>query len=254
MTSRSSRTSSSPPSRGTSGRARTVPARPGAGGSASKGTGRPSQGSTPSVSRGRSGSSSRSPGSRVQGPGSSPSSVPWFPIALFGLFAVGCFASRSSPSSSSSSTERKRTLSFSFQVDGDGELYPLAKTAADYWSKKTGATITVTPDGEIPILLVEQLSSDCGESPEPRGCSIVGESPREGWIEILASTPPAFRHGVILHEMGHHLRGSLEHLSSPPNAVMTLPVESGPYPTTLTAEDVAFVCAGRLECPPPKTP
>lgn len=168
------------------------------------------------------------------------SETPWFPIAVLGLFAVGCLARASGP------TPKKTLRSFSFQVDGDSELYPYAKTAAEYWSNETGATITVTPDGEVPILLVDQLSPECVPHAELLGCSSIGETPSEGWIEISSHLDPALRHVSILRQMGHQLRGSTDSLSSP-GSLMAPPGERSA--TDITPADVAFVCTGRLACP-----
>lgn len=136
----------------------------------------------------------------------------------------------------------------SFQVAGDSELYEPAKQAAETWSAATGATITVTPDGVIPIVLVEKLADDCEAGPNARGCSYVVGSPEESWTEIPSSVHWSIRYGVLLHEMGHQLRGTAGHLTGVPHAVMAADRAIGE--TILLPEDVAFVCSGtRIACP-----
>lgn len=173
-------------------------------------------------------------------------STPWFPIALACLFVAAC----------ASDARRKilakpRRASMSFQVEGDSELYAPAKEAADTWSKALGIPITVTPDGDIPIILVETLDPGClkaGALPTARGCSYVVEQPTDSWTEISSNIHWSVRYGVVLHEMGHHLRGTNEHLEGVPHAVMA--ANRSLDDIQLLPEDLTFICAGgRVACP-----
>lgn len=175
--------------------------------------------------------------------------TPWFPIALFGLFAVGCAAEARRRSDNEVASLPAQLRSLSFQVDADSELYEDARIAARTWSEATGLTITVTPDGETPILLVPALSASCDTEghPNARGCAHVDAALDGGWIEVLSSIHPNYRYGVVLHEMGHHLRGHGDHLTGVPHAVMAS--DRGITDTELLPEDVAFICAGdRIAC------
>lgn len=137
----------------------------------------------------------------------------------------------------------------SFQVEGDSELYALAQYAADRWSKALGITVTATPDGNIPILLVEKLSDVCQGNSVSRGCSSIDLHGGDNWIEILSSIPSDDRFGVIMHEMGHHLRGSGEHLGESPDVLMSANRDA--RITRVTPADVAWVCSGpRIACSP----
>lgn len=135
----------------------------------------------------------------------------------------------------------------SFQVAGDSDLYAPAKQAAEAWSRATGIAITVTPDGVIPIIRVAALEQGCEAGPNARGCSYVTELPEEGWTEIPNSVHWSVLYGVLLHEMGHHLRGTSGHLAGVPHAVMA--ADRSIAETTLLPEDIAYVCnGGRIAC------
>ena len=215
MTSRSSRTSSSPPpSRGTSGRART--------------------GTTPAGSPRRKVSRERKP----QAGGT----APWFPIALFGLFAIGCVAS---------SGKKPRRRYVSFQVDADSPLYEVATDAASQWTAALGLPILVSPDGEIPIFVT--ASPSCPPpSVEPKpgdqlgGCAMDVGTPHQR-IEVSATVEKEKWPTLLLHEMGHHIRRVRGHLDDP-EALMGARVPNG---RGITAADVQFVCRPSLDCSPP---
>lgn len=180
------------------------------------------------------------------------SETPWFPIAVLGLFAVGCAAEARRRGSEEASPLPPKLRTLRFQVDDDSELHEDARIAARTWSKATGLDVTATPDGDTPILLVETLSESCSTEghPNARGCAHVDEDPSGGWIEVLSSVHPNYRYGVVLHEMGHHLRGLGDHLSGIPHAVMAS--DRGITDTEPLPEDVAFVCAGgRVACSTP---
>lgn len=189
--------------------------------------------------------------SRARTPRTKPETkTPWFPIALACLFIVGCAADTKRRNAIPSPTTPRRK-SLSFQVEGDSELYTPSLAAAETWSKALGIPITVTPDGDIPIILVETLDPGCyaaGALPTARGCSYVSDQPEDGWTEISSAIHPSVRYGVVLHEMGHHLRGTTGHLDGVPHAVMA--EKRGLSDTTLLPEDLTFVCQGaRVACP-----
>lgn len=176
-------------------------------------------------------------------------------LLLLGLFATGCAAvvrkrpeGSADPEGPGSTEPRQKLTGLRFQVDDDSELAEDARIAARTWSEATGRSITATPDGDIPILLVEELSASCDTSghPNARGCAHEAEELTGGWIEVLSSVHPHYRYGVVLHEMGHHLRGTGEHLSNP-DAVMSADRKLDVY--LPTPDDVAFVCSGpRFSC------
>jgi len=175
-------------------------------------------------------------------------------LVLLALFATGCAAAarRRSPEDQAPPDPddpaqplepvlltQRTTLRF--QVDADSELAEDARIAARSWSQATGRTITATPDGDIPILLVDALSESCDTAhhPQARGCAHVAT---EGaWIEVLSSLHPDYRYGTVLHEMGHHLRGDPGHVERV-DAVMNANRQLTVY--LLTPEDIAFVCGG----------
>lgn len=167
----------------------------------------------------------------------------WFPIALFALFAVGCLAD----ARGRYPVERRKSIRF--QVEEDNELYADAKLAAEQWAKATGIDVTVTPDGDVPIVIVEELSADCTPRAELLACSYIGETPEQGWTEVSRHLDPKLRQISILRQMGHHLRGSLEHASEP-DTLMSATGER--RLSTITRKDVAFVCSGRFECSLPR--
>ncbi len=176
-------------------------------------------------------------------------------LVLLALFATGCAAAARRRSDEGSPEPPdpgdptqpleplpppKRTT-LRFQVDADSELAEDARIAARSWSEATGRVITATPDGDIPILLVEALSESCDTAhhPQARGCAHVALD--GAWIEILSSLHPNYRYGTVLHEMGHQLRGDPGHVERA-DAVMNANRLLTSY--KLTPEDVAFVCAG----------
>jgi hypothetical protein len=175
------------------------------------------------------------------------------------LLTTGCAAVASAPAESSASAPlppdplpAPRQRAFHFQVDRDSVLWDDTVKAAAAWAAATGIEVTVSPEGDIPVLLVAALDPDCAPLPQSRGCSRV--TGQEGdWSEILESVHWSVRYGVILHEMGHQLRGPAGgHVENNPNAVMA--------PTRLlssidlTPEDVAYVCATTVCAPGPADP
>ncbi len=154
----------------------------------------------------------------------------WFPIALFGLFAVGCAANWG--------TWQRKRRSLSFQCSPDSPLYEPARRAAETWSAAIGRPVTVTPDGVYPIFVSEKPSCWDGVA-RSRGCSRLTSEPGDGYIAALSTADPVDYYGLMLHEMGHHLRGLLkpEHLEDPSTVMHAQrSVEE------ITPADVDFVC------------
>lgn len=163
--------------------------------------------------------------------------TPWFPILLSLLFVAACASDarrRHSPS------QRKRALAF--QVEEGSPLWEPAKQAAETWSKAIGRTITVTPDGLIPIFFTNAIDPECQPDSSTAACSHVTNAPQEKGLDytlVLESISAADLYPVLLHEMGHHLRGPYPplHLSEP-SAVM-FPKSRN---SLLTPADLSFVC------------
>lgn len=153
----------------------------------------------------------------------------WF-LALAVLALAGCGAA------AAAANLKTAPLPF-FQVDPDSPLYEPALRAARAWKDATGLDVRVGPDGDIPIFFVEQLSG-CTELAGNEACSFKGGQAR---IEVLGSTPAAHLQLLLTHEMGHHLRGDGVHIVDNPLALMATPTRG----KTITAEDVAFICAAR---------
>lgn len=172
-------------------------------------------------------------------------STPWFPVILCGLLVAACTldARRRHPSKS-----RRRSLAF--QVAEDSPLWEPAKRAAETWSKAIGRTITVTPDGYIPIFFVSSVDPECEPDSSTAACSYVTNLPQEegrDYTQVIESIPSSDLYSVLLHEIGHHLRGPTQpsHLSNP-SAVMF----SKSRNSVLTPADIAFVCES-FDCPIP---
>lgn len=141
-----------------------------------------------------------------------------FVLALLALAPLGCSHDAPEPPS--------------FWTDNPA-LTPLLAAAAEQWGTATGREISIAPEG-IPVFFVETLDPKaCG--PNALGCSFGGADAR---IELLASAPPRFLARVVLHEMGHELRGEPGHLAHG-GAVMSDPIEA----TAPTAADHDFVCS-----------
>lgn len=145
-----------------------------------------------------------------------------------------------------------RSRSMSFQVADDSVLRTDTVKAAAAWSAATGCNITASADGDIPVLLVTDFDPGCLEASETgnvRGCSRVTDVVTDGWIQIPERVHWSVRYHIILHEMGHHLRGpkSPSHVLGSPSAVM---IEHPSLASvTLLPEDVAFILDGvRLDC------
>lgn len=180
-------------------------------------------------------------------------------LFVLSLAAVGCAAGSRRPDEPDGEPEPvppsaiQRTGTMRFQVSEDSELYADAVKAAAAWSAVLpGCTITVSPDGDIPILLVQELDPGCIDEAaggNPRGCSRVLSDVTDSWTQIPEWLHWSVRYGVILHEMGHHLRGpaSPSHITDNPNAVMYFKRSLGTI--ELTPDDVAFILGGaRLAC------
>lgn len=164
------------------------------------------------------------------------------------LFAVGCATKkRTTNGNTNGSTETTPTNlpPFHFQVDPKTDLYAPAMAAAEKWSAALGRTITVSPDGEIPIFYVTSLSPPA--APTDKGFSWSGDEAR---IEVLTSVPESVLPLLLLHEMGHVLRGVPGHVTNNPKAVMAKPAQPG---ATITPEDIAFICE-YLDCVMPDAP
>lgn len=144
-------------------------------------------------------------------------------LLVLGLFALGCAAAN-----------EPRRGPWVFQVDADSPLWGAATQAAAAWAEATGLDVRVSPEGDIPIIFVEQLSG-CHENAGSNGCSFKGAQAR---IEILSSVPAKGWRALIEHEMGHELRGDGVHLETPG----TLMYPSQQWTQQLTADDVAFIC------------
>lgn len=131
-------------------------------------------------------------------------------------------------------------------MDAGSPLYAPARAAADAWQAAVGRPISITEDGDIPIFQGE-IPTSCDPDRKARGCSYVTNRKSEGYIVIAPSVLPTDLYGVLLHEIGHHLRGVLmpDHASDP-NAVMYFKRTT----TALTPSDIAFVCES-FDCAPP---
>jgi hypothetical protein len=160
-------------------------------------------------------------------------------FAILTVVLAGCAGAYDERRSSNRLKGRMR-----FAIERDSPLYASAVEAADQWSKVTGRDITATDDGDIPIVIVDQMSSECADVPvdAPPGtfvgaCSL-GYDTLDRRIEVNRQTVPAHYLHTLLHEMGHHLRGGGGHLDDP-NVVMSKYTNDV---TTLTPADVAFIC------------
>lgn len=163
------------------------------------------------------------------------SSSPRIVFTLLALFAVGCVvdARRQGPGTVNWAS------SLSFQVDPTSPLFAPAQQAAAEWSKAIGRPVSVSADGAIPIFFVSKLDPDaCG--PTAMGCGYNGKDAR---IEVLESTPAKALKPLLLHEMGHQLRGERGHLETPIDAIMADPIRGN----VLTSADIAFICE-RFDC------
>jgi hypothetical protein len=183
-------------------------------------------------------------------------------LLLFGSFiALGCAAAdRPEPalptpteppdpdgSEAEPLPEAERWTSASFQVDDDSPIHDEVVRAAAAWSAATGRTITASADGDTPFFLVDAFDAGCNAGPNTRGCSRVTPDPRDSFTQVISSLHWSIRYGTILHEMGHHLRGDLTHVSTNPDAVLASPRKLSSE--TLTPDDVAFICQGpRFSC------
>jgi hypothetical protein len=165
------------------------------------------------------------------------------------LFVVGCAADAKRRTAV---VLPRKPRSMSFQADPESDIYDVAKVAADKWSAALGRSITVTPDGDIPIF---RVVGDCNPPPEGApensyvGACAKGIRSPDARIEITERAPNEYLLGDLLHEMGHHLRGGPGHVENDPKAVMYYYQPSG-TPTELTAADVKFICDGDFDCEP----
>lgn len=175
------------------------------------------------------------------------------------LFALGCAAASSPRRSSDPEPDEpspdvpeppEKLTTLSFQCSPGDPLYEDAVKAASTWSAALGRTLTVSPDGDIPILLVAELDPGCqavDTTGSARGCSRVMADLRDSFTQIPERIHWSVRYGVLLHEMGHHLRGGSGHVTTNPEAVMTSARKLGNV--TLLPEDIDFVCTGpRFSC------
>lgn len=117
------------------------------------------------------------------------------------LFLVGC------------ASEFKPRKSVSFQCDVDSKLWQPATQAAALWSAALDRPITVTADGDIPMFFVPELNKEQCKGANPGGCAVDILKP-DARIEILEDSYPDLQSLiiVIMHEMGHHIRGVGGHL------------------------------------------
>src|SRR5882672_2043137 len=123
---------------------------------------------------------------------------PWFPIALFGLFAVGCAADYSRKQ-----VPKKKPSYMSFQVDPTSALWAPAHQAASEWSAALQRSVTATADGEIPIF---RVSGDCMPAPPDAlpgqfysACSKGVRTP-DARIEVSEQTQPSRLLMAMRHE------------------------------------------------------
>ena len=149
-------------------------------------------------------------------------------------------------------TKRKKV--FRFQADPSSPVYAAALQAASNWTRATGVVITVTADGDIPILVVEK--TECPLPPEYEGtgkavlgCTMDDDSPDER-IEldqrILKDSDMLLT--IITHEMGHVLRGNVDHLDDPADKCCIMAPSDNKCRRAITPKDIDFICQC-LECP-----
>lgn len=130
----------------------------------------------------------------------------------------------------------------SFQVDEASELYATAQQAARRWSLALGIPVTATTDGVIPIFLTDNptcpIPNDMQPGDKVGGCA-QGIGTPDQRIEIPSYVLPEEWLTVLMHEMGHHLRGkSGQHLREEGH-LMSTGVHNG---QDITPADVEFVC------------
>lgn len=163
--------------------------------------------------------------------------MPLTPRQLFALSLVLALAACAAP-------ERKRRSSMSFQVERDSDLYAPALRAAAAWSKATGSDVFVSEDGDIPIFRTAQ--TECITLPDqPVGTCVGASSPGAGTpdarVEVPSYMPVKLLEVVLLHEMGHCLRGDSAHLARS-GAIMSERFDAAAQLPVLTREDVLFIC------------
>ena len=148
----------------------------------------------------------------------------------------------------------------SFQVDEDSALYAPAQEAARRWSLALGIPVTSTADGTIPIFLTDTPSCPPPTIPLQPGDRVGGCSMDLGTPDARIEIPSSILAGewltVLMHEMGHHLRGKEGQHVQEPGHLMSRGVNNG---QDITPADVAFVCTppstssdpDALDCHPP---
>jgi hypothetical protein len=145
-------------------------------------------------------------------------------LLLIGLLAaVGCAARASAPGPA--------RMPLVLGVDPASPLWDATVAAVAAWRKATGLDIRVAADGTVPVLFVASLNG-CGATDE--GCSFGGDESR---IEVREDTPSDHLAPLIMHELGHLLRGDGLHLASPDD-LMSSPTRA----KRITADDLAFIC------------
>lgn len=93
-----------------------------------------------------------------------------------------------------------------------------------------GHEIEVSPTGDIAIYYVKALEPSCGGE-GTWGCAYTDS------IEILESIPRRYQKLVLMHEMGHVIRGRPGHIDYNDMAIMATPTKG----RVITSDDVRFV-------------
>lgn len=153
--------------------------------------------------------------------------------------------------------ERKR-YGVSFAVDsGDERLVTAFVKAAKAWNTALGDEwVTIKEDGDVPVFWVDTVSglgcplpADIPEGKYLSGCAVATATP-DAHIELSTKIQPERLNGIVLHEMGHVIRGIGGHINkegSPfPYDEKNIMNDKGDASTMAepTADDAAFVWEG----------
>lgn len=139
--------------------------------------------------------------------------------------------------------EAAKPDSMSFQVDPASELFEPARAAAADWSAALGRAVTVSEDGEIPILRVDgNCSDDTSSAYYVVACAKEIRTP-DARIEVSAHTANWELYTALKHEMGHQLAGNSRHVENDPDALMYYYKPLG-SPNVITRNDLIYVCKG----------
>lgn len=133
--------------------------------------------------------------------------------------------------------------SMSFQVDPTSELFVPAQAAAADWSVALGRNVTVTEDGELPILRVDgNCSSDTSSAYFTVACAKDIRT-TDARIEVSSRAANWELYTALKHEMGHQLAGNSRHVENVPDALMYYYKPLG-SPNVITSDDLLYVCKG----------